>query len=91
MPKKEINTDDNYKFIEHLGTVSEKLVGKFIFRQELNKMSYNGGRPVYDLRTWKIEKLNRTNVTRCEGIKLTKAQVERLCFLIETEVLYKKR
>lgn len=80
------NPNEEYEIVKHLGTVCEKNKGKHIHRKELNLISYGGGRPVYDLRTWEIEKKDFTNVTMKEGITLSKADMKTLLAIIEKEV-----
>lgn len=41
--------DFKYEIIEEIGVLSENAKG---WRKELNKISWNGGAPKYDIRDW---------------------------------------
>ena len=41
--------DFNYDLVEHIAVISEGSKG---WRKELNKVSWNGGEPKYDIRDW---------------------------------------
>ena len=44
--------DFKYEIVEHIGTRSESAKG---WTKELNKISWNGGEPKYDIRDWAPE------------------------------------
>ena len=44
--------DFKYEIVEHIGTLSESAKG---WTKELNKISWNGGEPKYDIRDWAPE------------------------------------
>jgi hypothetical protein len=50
--------------------------------QELNRVSWNGGEPKYDIRDW-----NETHVTMGKGITLTESELRKLKELIDTEIV----
>ena len=41
--------DFKYEIVEHIGVISESAKG---WTKELNKISWNGGTPKYDIREW---------------------------------------
>ena len=45
--------DFKYEIVEHIGTLSESAKG---WTKELNKISWNGGEPKYDIRDWAPER-----------------------------------
>ena len=45
-------TRGHYISVEHIGTLSESVKG---WTKELNKISWNGGEPKYDIRDWAPE------------------------------------
>ena len=44
--------DFKYEIVEHIGNLSESAKG---WTKELNKISWNGGEPKYDIRDWAPE------------------------------------
>ena len=44
--------DFKYEIVEHIGTLSESAKG---LTKELNRISWNGGEPKYDIRAWAPE------------------------------------
>ena len=44
--------DFKYEIVEHIGTLSESVKG---WTKELNRISWNGGEPKYDIRDWAPE------------------------------------
>ena len=44
--------DFQYEIVEHIGVLSESSKG---WKKELNKISWNGGAPKYDIRDWAPE------------------------------------
>ena len=67
--------DIKYDIVEELGMVSENAKG---WRKELNKISWNGAEPKYDLRDWAPdhEKMGK-------GITLSADEVQELFKLLE--------
>ncbi|ADI00182.1 YdbC family protein [Salisediminibacterium selenitireducens] len=59
-----------YEIAEHVGVLSENAKG---WRKELNKVSWNGRAPKYDIRDWapEYEKMGK-------GITLTEEEAEKL-------------
>lgn len=53
----------NYEIVEHLATLSESESG---YTMELNKISYRGGYPKFDLRKW-----DRRQDKMLKGVTLT--------------------
>jgi len=45
-------SDIKYDIVEHIGVLSESAEG---WTKELNKISWNGGAPKYDIRDWAPE------------------------------------
>lgn len=45
-------SDIKYDIVEHIGVLSESAKG---WTKELNKISWNGGAPKYDIRDWAPE------------------------------------
>lgn len=68
-------TDIQYEIVEELGVLSESAKG---WRKELNKVSWNGREPKYDLREWAPghEKMGK-------GITLTDDEVKVLVELLK--------
>lgn len=48
----EFMADFKYEIVEHIGTLSESVKG---WTKELNRISWNGGEPKYDIRDWAPE------------------------------------
>lgn len=67
-----------YEIINFVGVVTEQSSG---WRKELNRISWNGGAPKYDLRDWspKHEKMGK-------GITLTESELRSLKKIIDTEI-----
>ena len=67
--------DIQYEIVEELGVLSESSKG---WRKELNKVSWNGREPKYDLREWAPghEKMGK-------GITLTDDEVKTLVELLK--------
>ena len=59
-----------YEIMEHLGVLSESAKG---WKKELNRVSWNGAAPKYDIREWAP---NREKMGK--GITLTDDEVEQL-------------
>ena len=62
--------DFQYEIVEHIGVLSESPKG---WRKELNKVSWNGGAPKYDIRDWapEHEKMGK-------GVTLSEDELEKL-------------
>ena len=67
--------DFKYEIVEHIGTLSESAKG---WTKELNRISWNGGEPKYDIRDWSPddEKMGK-------GITLTAEEARNLLGLLE--------
>ena len=54
--------DFNYEIVEKIGVLSENSKG---WKKELNKISWNGADPKYDIRDWAPdhEKMSKYNIT----------------------------
>ena len=70
--------DIKFEIINELGVVSEGNKG---WRKELNRISWNGGEPKYDIRDWATnhEKMGK-------GITLTEQELRKLKELIDAEI-----
>ena len=62
--------DFSYEIIENIAVLSESNKG---WTKELNLVSWNGGKPKYDLRDWAPE-----HAKMAKGISLTKEEAEQL-------------
>lgn len=62
--------DFQYQIVEEIGILSENSKG---WRKELNRISWNGGVPKYDIRDWapELEKMGK-------GVTLTKEEAQKL-------------
>ena len=63
--------DFKYEIVEHIGTLSESAKG---WTKELNRISWNGGEPKYDIRDWapeheKMKKGCGTNIQKYDTRK----------------------
>ena len=67
--------DFKYEIIEEIGVLSENSKG---WRKELNKISWNGGAPKYDIRDWapNHEKMGK-------GVTLTTEELNTLKTLLD--------
>ena len=67
--------DIKYEIVEQIGVISESAKG---WTKELNKISWNGGEPKYDIRDWapEHEKMGK-------GVKLNKNEAENLLSLLK--------
>lgn len=70
--------DLKYEIINGVGVVGEHPSG---WKKELNRISWNGGEPKYDLRDWSPdhEKMGK-------GITLTEAELRSLKKIIDAEI-----
>lgn len=66
--------DFKYEIVEHIGVISESTKG---WTKELNKISWNGGIPKYDIREWapEHEKMGK-------GVTLTEEEASKLKSLL---------
>ena len=62
--------DFQYQIVEEIGILSENSKG---WRKELNKISWNGGAPKYDIRDWAPEHENMG-----KGVTLTNEEAQKL-------------
>ena len=67
--------DIKYEIVEQIGVLSESIKG---WRKELNKISWNGGEPKYDIRDWAPE-----HEKMVKGVTLTKNDAENLLSLLK--------
>jgi hypothetical protein len=67
--------DFSFEIIEHLGTLSTSPKG---WSRELNRVSWNGAKPKYDLRDW-----DETHTKMGKGIGLTEEELAKLKELLE--------
>ena len=67
--------DFTYEILEEIAVLSENAKG---WRKELNKISWNGGAPKYDIRDWapQYEKMGK-------GVTLTEAECTKLKEIID--------
>ncbi|GHV47194.1 hypothetical protein FACS1894204_10290 [Synergistales bacterium] len=72
------NENFKYEIISEHGVVSERSKG---WRKEFNLISWNGGKPKYDVRDWSEghEKMGK-------GVTLTEAEIRSLCELLNAEI-----
>jgi len=72
--------DFKYEIINHLGVLSEGSKG---WQKELNRVSWSGREPKYDIRDWdeRHEKMGK-------GVTLTETELLKLRELIETELVF---
>lgn len=72
--------DFKYEIINELGIISENLRG---WRKELNRVSWNGSEPKYDIRDWASsrEKIGK-------GVTLTEYELRKLKELIDAEITF---
>lgn len=68
--EKGFDREISFEITERIGVIDKSNTG---WSLEINKISWNGGQPKYDLRNWNE---NHTRMTR--GITLTEKQMEKL-------------
>ncbi|NLG32218.1 MAG: hypothetical protein GX550_01715 [Syntrophomonadaceae bacterium] len=69
-----------FEIINELGAISEGSKG---WRKELNRISWNGGEPKYDIRDW------ASNHERMgKGVTLTEYELRQLKELIDAEIAF---
>ena len=69
--------DINYKIVEECGVISS---GKGGWTKELNLISWNGGKPKYDIRDWAPEREKMG-----KGVTLTEDELDALKILLQKE------
>ena len=69
-----------YEIITNVGIVSEQPGG---WKKELNRVSWNGGEPKYDLRDWAPE-----HAKMGKGITMTEEDLRSLKKIIDAEIGY---
>lgn len=74
------NDSIKYELINVLGTISEGSKG---WKKELTRVSWNGGEPKYDLRSW-----NENHEKMGKGITLTEEELRRLKEVIDQEIAF---
>lgn len=76
----DMKKDFKFEIINELGVVSEGSRG---WRKELNRISWNGGEPKYDIRDWSSdhEKMGK-------GVTLTESELRKLKELIDAEIAF---
>ena len=67
-----------YEIINNIGVVSENSKG---WKKELNRVSWNGGEPKYDIREWAPE-----HERMGKGVTLTEDELRALKVLIDEEI-----
>ena len=67
-----------YEIINSVGIVSEQASG---WKKELNRVSWNGGEPKYDIRDWSPD-----HDKMGKGITLTEAELRSLKVIIDEEI-----
>lgn len=69
-----------YEIINEIGVISENSKG---WKKELNRMSWNGGEPKYDIRQWapNHEKIGK-------GITLSEQEIRQLAKILNDEIEY---
>lgn len=63
-------SDINFEIIEHLGVITEYKSG---WKKEINRVSWNGGNPKYDIRDW-----NPDHTKMSRGVTFTDVELENL-------------
>lgn len=72
--------DIKYEIINEIGVISTNSSG---WKLELNRISWNGNEPKYDLRTWapNHEKMGK-------GVTLSEDELKSLCEVLKKEVAF---
>lgn len=73
-------SDLKFEIINELGIVSE---GKKGWHKELNRISWNGREPKYDIRDWSPE-----HDKMGKGVTLTEQELRRLKEIIDAEIAF---
>lgn len=71
-------TEFKFEIINELGIISEGAKG---WKKELNRVSWNGGEPKYDIRDW-----DENHEKMGKGITLNEEELRKLKELIEIEL-----
>ncbi len=66
--------DFKYEIVEHIGVLSEGSKG---WQKELNRISWNGAEPKYDIRDWSPE-----HEKMGKGVTLTETEAKKLKALL---------
>ena len=74
------NKDFKYEIINELGVISEGSVG---WKKELNRVSWSGGDPMYDIRDW-----NENHDKMGKGITLSEPELRKLKELLDVEIAF---
>lgn len=72
--------DFKFEIINELGMISENIRG---WKKELNRISWNGAEPKYDIRDWTSE-----HEKMGKGITLTEQELRKLKELIDAEIAF---
>lgn len=75
-------TELKFEIINHIGVISSTPSG---WQTELNRISWNGNEPKYDLRTWAPD-----HAKMGKGITLTEEELISLTGLLQKEVAFLK-
>ena len=74
------NKDFKYEIINELGVISEGSVG---WKKEINRVSWSGGDPKYDIRDW-----NENHDKMGKGITLSESELRKLKELLDVEIKF---
>lgn len=69
------NRDMNFEIVEQIGVIKENSTG---WKKELNRISWNGGEPKYDIREW-----DPSHERMSKGITLTEDEMQVIVELME--------
>ena len=73
-------SDFKYEIINELGIISEGSRG---WKKELNRVSWSGGEPKYDIRGW-----NEKHDKMRKGVTLTETELRKLKELLDAEIAF---
>jgi len=73
-------SDFKYEIINELGIISE---GSRDWKKELNRVSWSGGEPKYDIRDW-----NEKHDKMGKGVTLTETELRKLKELLDAEIAF---
>ena len=76
------NQDLKFEIINHIGVISNGSSG---WQLELNRVSWNGGEPKYDIRSWSPD-----HTKMGKGVTLTEEDIISLSGLLAKEVAFLK-
>lgn len=74
------NNKIKYEIVNEIGIISERKGG---WKKELNRVSWNGNDPKYDLREW-----NESHEKMGKGITLTEIELRQLKKVVDSEIEY---